>query len=326
LKLAFVTGATGFVGSAVVRELLADGVQVRALVRATSNLLNLEGLDVEMIRGDVLDDEALRRGLAGCDVVYHVAGFYSTREEDARLMYDVNVRGTKKVLNLALEAGVGKAVYTSTIGTIGRPEDGSLPTEKTEFNLWDTASHYVRSKYLAETEALALGEKGYPVVVVNPCAPIGPRDIKPTSTGQRIVDYLRGVMPSFVPGGINFIAVEDVARGHILASECGAIAHRYILGNAKGNLKLEDFLRLMEEVSQVPPPARRAPSGGRARALLRRSLRRRKAHEPASSEGHRPMALTCDPCRAIEELGLPQTPLEVALGRAVRWFRENGYV
>lgn len=322
---AFVTGGTGFVGSALVRELLRDGARVRALVRASSNLRNLEGLDVETVCGDVLDEEALRRGLCECDVVYHVAGFYSTREEDAPLMYDVNVRGTKKVLSLALQAGVSKIVYTSTIGTIGRPEDDSLPTEDTEFNLWDTASHYARSKFLAETEALVLGEKGHPVVVVNPCAPIGPRDIKPTSTGQRIVDYMRGKMPSFAPGGINFIAVEDVARGHILAAQRGAIGHRYILGNANGNLMLSDFLRLTEEVSDVPPP-RTGKVGVVARAgvLVRRSLRPGK--KAASGEGHRPAALTCDPSRAIEALGLPQTPLQVAFAGAVQWFRENGYV
>ncbi len=325
MRRAFVTGATGFVGSALVRELLNDGVQVRALIRATSSLRNLEGLDVEMVRGDVLNEEVLQRGLRGCDVVYHVAGFYSTREEDAPLMYDVNVRGTKKVLNLALAMGANKIVHTSSIGTIGRPEGVSLPTEGAEFDLWDVASHYARSKYLAETEALVLGEKGFPVVVVNPCAPIGPRDIKPTSTGQRIVDYLRGQTPSFVPGGINFIAVEDVARGHILAAERGGIGQRYILGNAKGNLTLSDFLELMEEVSGVSlPGAAKAGVMARARALVRRSLRYEKRTVPA--EGHRPVALTCDPSRAIEELGLPQTSLETAFARAVQWFRENGYV
>lgn len=326
MKRAFVTGATGFVGSALVRELLNDGVRVRVLVRGTSSLRNLEGLDVETVCGDVLDEEALRQGLCECDVVYHVAGFYSPREEDAPLMYDVNVRGTKKVLNLALEAGASKIVYTSSIGTIGRPEDDSLPTEDTEFNLWDTASHYARSKFLAETEALVLGEKGYPIVVVNPCAPIGPRDIKPTSTGQRIVNYLRGKMPSFAPGGINFVSVEDVARGHILAAQQGAIGHRYILGNVNGNLALADFLRLMEEVSDVGPPrVAKASVRTRARAKVRHLLLTAKKPAPAQA-GHRPVALTCDPSMAVEELGLPQTPLENAFAQAVQWFRENGYV
>jgi dihydroflavonol-4-reductase len=322
---AFVTGATGFVGSALVRELLDDGVQVRVLIRATSDLGNLANMDVERVQGDVMDEQALAVGLRGCDVVYHVAAFYSTREEDASLMYEVNVQGTKRVLRLALEAGAGKIVHTSTIGTIGRPDDGSLPTEETEFNLWDTASHYARSKYMGETEALSLGESGLPVVVVNPCAPVGPRDIKPSSTGQRIVDYLRGKTPSFVPGGINFVAVEDVARGHILAAERGIIGRRYILGNLQGNLLRPDFIALMHKVSGVAPPGTSKKGVvSRAGRLVRRSLRSRSV--PPMAAGRRPEALICDPSRAVRELGLPQTPLEVAFARAVDWFRGSGYV
>jgi dihydroflavonol-4-reductase len=321
---ALVTGATGFVGSAVVRELLAAGRYVRVLVRATSVLSNLERLDVEMVEADLLHEDSIRRGVESCDEVYHVAAFYSTSEEDAPLMYDVNVRGTKNVLNLALEAGAAKIIHTSTIGTIGRPEDDSLPTEETDFNLWDTASHYARSKYLAETVALGLGEQGHPVVVVNPCAPVGPRDIGPSSTGQRIIAYLRGQMPSFVTGGINFIPVEDVARGHLLAAEKGIIGRRYILGSANGNLMLSDFLRLMEKVSGIGIPRSKGPSLlSRARRLIHTSMPGRAGK--AQAPGHRPMALTCDPSRAIKELNLPQSSLEEAFSRAVNWFRENGY-
>ena len=321
---AFVTGATGFVGSALVRELLNDGMQVRVLVRGTSDLSNLANLDVEKVQGDVMNEQALAAGLRGCDVVYHVAAFYSTRGEDASLMYEANVEGTKRVLRLALEAGAAKVVHTSTIGTIGRPYDGSLPTEDTEFNLWETASHYARSKYLGETEALSLGERGFPVVVVNPCAPVGPRDIKPSSTGRRIVDYLIGKTPSFVPGGINFVAVEDVARGHILAAERGIIGRRYILGNLQGNLRRPDFLELMHKVSGVAPPgAGRRSLVSRAGRVLRRSLRSRGG--PPVASGSRPEALTCDPSRAVRELGLPQAPLDVAFAQAIAWFRENGY-
>jgi len=322
---ALVTGANGFVGSALVRELLSDGVQVRALVRATGDLRNLAGLDVELVQGDVLQDTGLAQGVRGCDVVYHVAAFYSPREADAQSMYDVNVGGTKRVLRLALEAGVGRIVHTSTIGTIGRPDDGSLPTEDTEFNLWESASHYARSKFLAEREALTLGQSGLPIVVVNPCAPVGARDIKPSSTGQRIVTYLGGKTASFVPGGINFVAVEDVARGHILAAEGGAIGRRYILGNSKGNLQLSDFVSLMQSVSGVAAPGTgRGGNAARARRLIRRLLPSRR--RTPSGSGHLPAALTCDPSRAIRELGLPQTPLEDAFARAVDWFCENGYV
>ncbi|MBC7260423.1 MAG: NAD-dependent epimerase/dehydratase family protein, partial [Chloroflexi bacterium] len=186
---AFVTGATGFVGSAVVRSLLRRGIEVKVLARRNSDLRNIAGLDIEVFYGDLFDEEELTRALRGCDVLYHVAAYYSTDEADSALMYEVNVRGTKTVMRAALRAGVQRVVHTSTIGTIGQPEDGSLATEETPFNLWDTASHYVKSKYLGEIAALAMNGQGLSVVVVNPCAPVGPRDIKPSSTGQRIVDY-----------------------------------------------------------------------------------------------------------------------------------------
>ena len=177
---------------------------------------------------------------------------------------------------------------------------------------------------LGETEALSLGKRGLPVVVVNPCAPVGPRDIKPSSTGRRIVDYLRGKTPSFVPGGINFVAVEDVARGHILAAERGIIGHRYILGNLQGNLLRPDFIELMHRASGVAPPgAGKSGILSRAGRVLRRSLRSRRGQPVTGSS--RPEALTCDPSRAVRELGLPQTSLDVAFARAIDWFRTNGY-
>ncbi len=315
---AFVTGATGFVGSAIVRSLLRRGVRVKALVRRNSDPRNIAGLDVELFYGDLFDEEELVRALRSCEVLYHVAAYYSTNEADSPTMYEVNVRGTKTVMRAALRAGVQRAVHTSTIGTIGQPEDGTLATEETPFNLWHTGSHYVKSKYLGEIAALAMNEQGLPVVVVNPCAPVGPRDIKPSSTGQRIVDYLNGKLPSFVPGGINFISVHDVAEGEVLAAERGHAGERYILGHREGNLTLADFLSLMEQVSGVKPP----------RVARHRwsiwPMRRDKPTEEASD--FRPRALTCDPSKAIHELGLPQTPLAIAFAEAVAWFRDNGYV
>lgn len=311
---ALVTGATGFVGMWVARLLLEEGTQVRVLVRPGSDRRNLAGLDVEFVEGDLLDPESLADALAGCDELYHVAALYSSREEDAPLMYEVNVGGTKALLKAARRAGVRRVVHTSTIGTIGRPADGSLPTEDAEFNLWEQGSHYARSKFLAETVALAMAQEGLPVVVVNPCAPVGAGDIKPSSTGQRIVDYLNGREPSYLEGGINFIAVRDAAAGHILAARRGQPGRRYILGNAAGNLTRQDFYRLMERVSGVRPP----------RARSRNPLRwwRRPAR---GGRGFQPAALTCNPARAIQELGLPQTPLEEAFAEAVEWFRAHGY-
>ncbi len=326
---AFVTGATGFVGSAVVRALLHRDVEVRALARPSSDLRNLAGLDVAIVYGDLLQENGLTHALQGCEMLYHVAAYYSTSAADAQKMYEVNVQGTKAVMRAALTAGVRRVVHTSTIGTIGQPGDNRLATEGMPFDHWETGSHYAKSKYLGEVAALSICDLGLPVVVVNPCAPVGPRDIKPSSTGQRILDYLHGELPSFVPGGINFVAVKDVAEGHILAAEKGRVGERYILGHKEGNLRLEDFLQLMERVSGEPIPEHRVIAGmpmvRRARLVLRlgkRVLARRKS----AVRDFRPDALTCDPSKAIGELGLPQTPLEDGFAEAVAWFREHGYV
>jgi len=309
---ALVTGATGFVGAALVRELLDDGVAVRALARPTADLCNLAGLPVSIVTGDLLDEASLRTAMDGCAWVFHVAAYYGTADRDADLMYSVNVDGTHNILKAAGAAGVQRIVHCSTIGTIGRTSDGSLPDEKTPFNLWQTASHYARSKYQAECAALEAAAAGLPVVVVNPCAPIGPRDIKPSSSGQRIIDVLHGKLPSFLDGGINHIAVHDVARGHILAAQHGRIGQRYILGNR--NLVLNDFLDLVERASGMRvarPPRRWNPLG------VLRSGR--------AGAGAKPLALVCTCSKAISELGLPQTPLDAAFTQAVQWFRENGY-
>jgi dihydroflavonol-4-reductase len=316
---AFVTGATGFVGSAVVRSLLRRDTAVRVLARPTSDLRNIAGLDVEVFYGDLLDGEGLARALDGCDTLYHVAGYYSTAEADSTKMYEVNVRGTKAIMNAALKAGVRRSVHTSTIGTIGQPMDDSLATEDTPFNLWDGASDYVKSKFLGESVAMGMCDRGLPVVVVNPCAPVGPRDIKPTSTGQRIVDYLQRRLPSFVPGGINYVAVQDVAEGELLAMEKGRTGERYILGNREGNLSLDGFCAIMERLSGIRLPRPRP----RPLSFLRSVPRRAKERQDGD---FRPLALTCDPSKAILELGLPQTPLDEAFAEAIAWFRENGYV
>ena len=322
---AFVTGATGFVGSAVVRSLLRRGVATKVLARPSSDLGNIAGLDVELFYGDLRDKDALVRALYHCDVLYHVAAYYSTDEANSQTMYEVNVRGTQVVMRAALEAGVQRAVHTSTIGTIGQPVDGSLATEATAFNLWDTASDYVKSKYLGEVAALRFCQAGLPVVVVHPCAPVGPRDSKPSSTGQRLLDYLHGRLPSFVEGGINFVAVDDVAQGEVLAAEKGRVGERYILGHKEGNLRLEDFCALMERVSGVmPPPIPRRPF------LRLRSVRDRFpppiGRDKACVRDLKPRALTCDPSKAVRELNLPQTPLATALAEAIDWFRQHGYV
>ena len=329
---AFVTGATGFVGSAVVRSLLQRRIVVRVLARHGSNLSNIAGLDLEVFYGDLFDEQGLAEALHGCDTLYHAAAYYSTDENDSQAMYEINVRGTKVILRAALKAGVQHVVHTSTIGTIGQPAHGSLATETTEFNLWDTCSHYAKSKYLAEVVALRMCDQGLRVVVVNPCAPVGPRDIKPSSTGQRIVDHLQGKLPSFVEGGINFVPVHDVAEGEVLAAEKGRAGEKYILGHTEGNLLRPGFLALMERVSGVKRP--RAGGGRRSRLTRDERFTLRgvlstasgRVVEPGGAKDLKPRALTCDPSKAIRELGLPQTSLETAFAEAVAWFRENGYV
>ncbi|MGQ9585493.1 MAG: NAD-dependent epimerase/dehydratase family protein [Anaerolineae bacterium] len=314
----FVTGATGFVGGNLVQVLLSQGLDVVALSRTGEAPPHLAGLPVTWVRGDLADAGcSLEMMMRACAWVFHVAALYSTDPALAPLMYAVNVGGTKRVLVAAERAGVERVVHTSTVGTLGRREDGLPPNEEVPFNLWERASHYARSKYLGEVAALEWAGRGLPVVVVNPCAPVGPGDHKPTSTGRRILDYLQGRMPSYLDGGINFVHVRDVAWGHLLAARFGEPGRRYILGHLDGNLRREDFLRLMARASGQPAPRTPGPRWHTRLAGLWRS-------STLSQPTHRPEALTADPHRAVCELGLPQTDLQEAFAEAVAWFRETG--
>ncbi|MGQ9568219.1 MAG: NAD-dependent epimerase/dehydratase family protein [Anaerolineae bacterium] len=314
----FVTGATGFVGGNLVRALVDQGAEVVALSRTGKPSPYLEGLPVEWVRGDLADEGCpLEQFMRGCRWVFHVAALYSTDPARAADLYEVNVGGTKRVMAAAWRAGVERVVHTSTIGTIGRRADGRPPDEDVPFNLWETASPYAKSKYLGEVAALEWAARGLPVVVVNPCAPVGPGDSKPTSTGRRILDFLHGRMPSYLEGGINFLSVRDVAQGHILAARYGAPGQRYILGHLDGNLRREEFLCLLAKVSGQPIPREPRPTWQARLAALRRRP------QPVGPS-HRPEALTADPRRAVCELGLPQTELWQAFAEAVAWFRETG--
>jgi dihydroflavonol-4-reductase len=312
---ALVTGGAGFVGSHVVRALLDAGERVRVLIRTSSNRRNLAGLDIGIVYGDVRDPEAVAAAVRRCETVYHIAAMYSSRPGDAVEMYSVNVLGTKRVLRAALEAGAERVVLTSTIGTIGRPPSGEPATEACTFNLMQSASDYVKSKRLGEIAAERLRQRGLPLITVHPCAPIGTGDFRPTVTGQRLVDFLRGRRPSYVAGGINHVAVQDVGVGHVLAARQGQVGERYILGCSEGNLSEAQFLSLAAAASGRPIPA---PVGPPRRRLQGRVL--------AGSVGSKPTSLTADPTKAVVELGLPQTPLLEAFREAVRWYRENGYV
>ena len=248
----FITGATGFIGASIVRELLKDGREVRALVRAGSDTSNLAGLDVELWQGDLRDHASLVQGLKGCDVLYHAAADYRLWTRDPAEMYRINVDGTAAILEAALENGLSRVVYTSSVGTLGNPGDGTPGTETTPVTLADMVGHYKKSKFLAEREAEKFVARGLPLVIVNPSTPVGPLDIKPTPTGKIIVDFLNRKMPAYLDTGLNIIAVEDCARGHILAEQKGQIGEKYILGNT--NLTLREIFGLLEEITGLVGP------------------------------------------------------------------------
>jgi dihydroflavonol-4-reductase len=326
---ALVTGATGFVGANVVRELLADGTAVRALVRSTSDRRALAGLSVEIAVGDLAEPATLAAALARVDVLYHVAADYRLWAADPGVLYRVNVEGTRAILRAAEASGVRRIVYTSSVGTLGIPSDGTPGREDTPVTLADMVGDYKRSKFLAEREAEAAAARGLPVVVVNPSAPVGPGDWKPTPTGKMLVDYLRGWMLAYVDTGLNVVHVRDVARGHILAAARGRIGERYILGNAAGNLTLPAMFARLAPLTGVAAPRVRLPhSGALAIGTVCEWVARLTGREPPVSRTAVRMArkrMFFDPGKAVRELGLPQTPVDDALRDAVEWYWAHGY-
>jgi dihydroflavonol-4-reductase len=325
---ALVTGATGFVGGAVVRALVASGIDVRVLVRPGADLRNVAGLHVEHAFGDLQEPDSLRRALKGCRHLYHVAAHYALWAKDPSVFYQVNVTGTRTLLQLAGELGTERIVYTSTIGAIGIPSGGGLGTEETPVGLEQMAGDYKRSKYLAEQEVMDLARKGLPVVTVNPTAPVGEGDVKPTPTGQMIVDFMKGRMWAYIETGMNIVDVDDVAVGHLRAMERGRIGERYILGNQ--NLGLHEIFDVLGRLTGIRAPRIKLPR----QAILplahaNRWLADYVTHQPPRIplEGVR-MAkyrMHYDCGKAIRELGIPQTPAATALEKAVRWFRAHGY-
>ncbi len=321
----FITGATGFIGASIVRELLKDGREVRALVRSGSNTANLDGLDVELWQGDLRDAHGLEQGLKGCDVLYHAAADYRLWTRTPEEMYRINVDGTAAILEAALRNGLSRVVYTSSVGTLGNPGDGTPGTEATPVTLDDMVGHYKKSKFLAERTAERFVEKGLPLVIVNPSTPVGPLDIKPTPTGKIIVDVLNRRMPAYLDTGLNIIAVEDCARGHILAEQKGRIGEKYILGNT--NLTLRDIFGLLEEITGLAAPKVRLPYLPiLLAAYVNEGISRITGKEPLIPLAGVQMAakfMFFDSSKAVSELGLPQTAVKDALERAVEWFRAH---
>jgi dihydroflavonol-4-reductase len=322
-----VTGGTGFVGANLVRELLADGHTIRVLVRAGSDRRTLEGCRVEIVEGGLLDPAALKTAVAGAQRVYHVAADYRLWAPDPAELYRTNVDGTRAVLSAAAEAGAERIVYTSTVGAVGIPEDGTPGDERTPVSLADMVGAYKASKFLAERVADEFAARGAPVVIVNPSAPVGPWDIKPTPTGQMIVDFLNGKMVASLDTGLNVVHVRDVARGHILAGDRGRVGERYILGHR--NLSLLEIFRLLADITGIPAPRFRVPYAvAWLAAAGMESVARitgRAPQVPLTAVRMARKRMYFSTARAVAELGLPQTPVEQALRDAVDWFVERGY-
>ena len=322
-----VTGATGFIGANLVRCLVERGQAVRVLVRGHSDMRNLATLPVDVVYGDLRDVASLRQALQECQTLYHAAAYYSLWTPVPQDMYAINVEGTTNLLRLALEFGVEKVVYTSSVATVGLPADGSPGDETMWVQPEHAVGHYKRSKVLAEKQALDLCQQGLPLVIVNPAAPIGPWDIKPTPTGKIIVDFLQRRLPAYLDTGLNLIDVHDVAQGHVLAAQYGTIGERYILGNQ--NMTLRDILQLAAQVSGGSPPRWRIPYGmALAAGYVSEAIAwciQRPPLVPLTGVrmARRPMYFTAQ--KAIRELGLPQSPIPEAMQQAVQWFRDHGY-
>src|SRR6267378_5350063 len=322
-----VTGATGFVGANVTRRLVADGRCVRVLARPTSSLQALEGCPTQLVRGDILEPDSLRPAVEGCGLVFHVAADYRLWAREPAEIYRNNVEGTRNVLEACARSGVERVVYTSSVGTLGIPKDGGPGTETTPVTLDDMIGPYKRSKFLAERVADEYAARGLPVVIVNPSAPFGPWDVKPTPTGQMVIDYLRGRMFATLDTGLNLVHVADIARGHLLAASLGRPGEKYILGGE--NHSLTEIFRMLQRITGIRAPRLRAPHAlVYLVALASEGMARATGHSPrvpltGARMARKHMYFSAE--KAVRELGLFHTPVEQALRDAVDWFVVHGY-
>ena len=323
MKPALVTGASGFLGWHVARVLSERGLRVRAMARRPESV---QGLDAEVVTGDLRDAASLERAVAGCGLVFHVAADYRLWVKNPDEMYEANVGGTKALLAAAERAGVERFVYTSTVGCIGFVE-GGLGDETTPVSLAEMTGHYKRSKFLAEQEALRAAGSGFPVIIVNPTAPVGEHDVKPTPTGQTILDFLKGRMPAFVDTGLNVVDARETAEGHWLACDRGRVGERYILGSE--NLTLEQILGKLAGISGKAAPAIRLPwivamlAGLFSTGLAAITGQAPRVPLDAVRMARKKMWVTS--AKAERELGFRPSGADLALGKAVRWFEANGY-
>jgi dihydroflavonol-4-reductase len=325
---AFVTGATGFVGSHVARVLTEQGTDLRLLIRSSSDLRNIQGLKADRVVGDLRDPSSIEKAMAGCDVVFHVAADYRLWVREPEQMYRANVEGTRAILAAARKNGVRRVVYTSSVATMGFTSNGRPADEDSPVSLGNMIGHYKRSKFMAEEVAVEAGRGGMDVVVVNPTTPVGEQDIKPTPTGRIVVDFLKRKFPAYVDTGLNLVDVTECARGHVAALERGRSGERYILGGE--NLTLKQILDKLAAITGLPSPKIRLPyvfalaTGVVDEMVTGRILGREpRATIDAVRMGRKKMFVSCT--KAERELGWKTVPVDDALRRAVEWFQANGY-
>ncbi len=324
----FVTGATGFVGSHVAQQLAAQGAELRLLVRGSSRRENLEGLGGELVTGDLQDEASLRKGMEGCEFVFHVAADYRLWTPDPNPMYASNVNGTENVIRAAQQAGVRRVIYCSSVATMGFSYEPVAVDEATPVSEREMVGHYKRSKFLAERKAVEMAKSGARVIIVNPRAPIGERDIKPTPTGKIVVDFLQKKFPAYVDTGLNVVDVRDVARGHLLAMERGRDGERYILGGE--NMTLKGILDTLHEITGLPSPSVKVPHFVALTAAIfdenfngRLLGKEPRATVETVQMGRKKMWVKSD--KAERELGYSHGPAREALRRAAEWFAAHGY-
>jgi len=326
--LAFITGATGFVGSHVARVLAEKGAELRLLVRSSSNLKNIEGLNAERVVGDLRDPDSLEKAMSGCDAVFHVAADYRLWVRDPEQMYKANVEGTRGLLKAANKSGVRRVVYTSSVATMGFTSNGHLADENSPVSLDNMIGPYKRSKFMAEQVAMEAGRREMDVVTVNPTTPVGDHDIKPTPSGRIVVDFLKKKFPAYVDTGLNLVDVQECARGHVEAFEKGKSGERYILGGE--NLTLKQILDKLAAITGLPSPTIKVPyvvalaTGVVDEVFTGRIMGKEpRATIDAVRMGKKKMFVTS--AKAERELGWKQVPVDSALQRAVEWFKANGY-
>jgi dihydroflavonol-4-reductase len=325
---AFVTGATGFVGSHVAQVLAEQGADLRLLVRTGSDPKNIQQLNADRVVGDLCDPESIDRAVAGCDVVFHVAADYRLWVRDPAQMYRANVEGTRTILQAARKNRVRRVVYTSSVATMGFTVKNNPVDESSPVSLENMIGHYKRSKYMAEQVALAAGHDGIDVVVVNPSTPVGERDIKPTPTGRIVVDFLKKKFPAYVDTGLNMVDVRECARGHVAALEKGRSGERYILGGE--NLTLKQILDKLAAITGLPSPRVRLPyavalASGVVDTVVTGVVLRREPRVTLDAVRMGRKKMFVSSAKAERELGWKAVPVDPALRRAVQWFNDNGY-